>query len=103
MSPWYEYKCSICGEKFDDVKTVAEREHAVSPCCHDVFPKRLVSAGAFVIDGIMSTNHPNSPEGIQRTKEIKNKYWKKGKKEMDALVKETKARAKVDKKWEVKE
>lgn len=97
--PWYEYRCSICGEEFDQVTTIDERDHVVSPCCGDLFPKRLVSKGHFVMDGKMQTLHPNSPDGMQRTKEIKKKMWKKGKKHHDEWVKENKARQRVDKKW----
>jgi putative FmdB family regulatory protein len=97
--PWYEYRCSICGEDFDEVTTIAERDNVTSPCCNDVFPKRLVSKGHFVMDGKMQTLHPNSPDGVQRIKEIKKKQWKKGKKNHDEWKKENIAKAKKDKVW----
>lgn len=101
--PWYEYRCSICGEKYDDVQSIEDRDNSVSPCCNDVFPKRVMSSGHFVMDGKMQTLHPNSPDGVQRIKEVKNKHWKKGKKHFDGVVKENKARNRRDKKQEFKD
>ena len=97
--PWYEYRCSICGEKYDVVLTIAERDHSISPCCGDLFPAKVISAGAFIIDGVMATTHPNSPDGMQRIKEVKQKHWKKGKKNHDEWKKENIIKAKKDKVW----
>lgn len=81
--PLYEYRCKKCG--------VYELIHAMNqnacecPTCggHAV---KLISAGAFVIDGAMSSSkNPNSPEGLQRAKELRQKHTK------DNTLKEWKA------------
>lgn len=97
--PWYDYKCSKCGLVFSVVCSIAERDNAQCTVCGSTAVERQLSCGSFVVDGKMSVRHPNSPDGMQRAKEIKKKYWKQGKKAHDEWVSENKARHERDGKW----
>lgn len=97
--PMYDYKCSKCGYMSSAICNFVDRDKQPCAVCGSTAVARQLSAGAFVIDGKMSTSHPNSPDGMQRAKEIKKKYWKKGKKAHDEWVAENKARHARDRKW----
>jgi len=101
--PWYDFECNHCGHEYDVICSIENRDDrsdTVScPECGSSDVHRLPSCGSFVMDGKMSVRHPNSPDGMQRAKEIKKKYWKQGKKAHDEWVSENKARHERDGKW----
>lgn len=101
--PWYEYRCNDCGYRFSKICSIAERGNVECNACGSAKAVRLISPGVFVIDGRMSVSHPNSPEGMQRARELRKKYQKRGKRAFDDWVEENKARHKIDKTWRYSE
>jgi putative FmdB family regulatory protein len=92
--PIYQYKCThaSCGHVFE---AIHKHDKPVSwcPICSGTV-KKLLSSGSFNMDGKKLTQHPNSPEGMQRTKELKAKHTREG--TMNEWKKENVNRAKKD-------
>lgn len=72
--PIYEYRCRKCGV-FEHIHGMKQQLSDCPTCGGHVV--KLISAGAFVIDGqVSSSKNPNSPEGLQKANELRKKHTK---------------------------
>jgi len=52
MPPIYEYKCSKCEHRFEEVQKMSDKPLKKCPECKKQALKKLISAGGFRISGI---------------------------------------------------
>jgi len=75
--PMYEYVCNSCDREFFEICSYKDRDRQKCDRCPSVDVKRKLSCGSFVMDGIMASKHPNSPDGQARASEIRKGHIKK--------------------------
>ena len=95
--PIFEYKCIYCGNKETTICSYGNRANVICDLCGSKNIKWLPSCGSFVLDGIMASKHPNSPEGQAKASELRKKHIKNHTHKQ--FKQENKARAKHDGKW----
>ncbi len=49
--PVYEYECTACGHKFEELQKITDRPLATCPACHRRKVHRLISQSSFVLKG----------------------------------------------------
>ena len=49
--PIYEYQCSVCGHKFDELQKIDAAPLKICPKCHKRTLKKLISASNFHLKG----------------------------------------------------
>jgi putative FmdB family regulatory protein len=74
--PIYEYQCSNCGYKLDELQTMSEPPLVKCPNCGKDTLKRLIGAGAGIIfkgSGFYQTDYKSSSKETSKSSSAKNK------------------------------
>lgn len=90
--PIFEYKCPKCKLLFELIQDHASN---LEPCPNCKIPSvRILSAPVIRMEGLRQDASPNSPDNIQRSKELRNKHMRRG--TAKEWQQENKERAKKD-------